>query len=570
MVDSEADGSVADQGRGLRTGGRGVARRTVRSVGRDALSSATPRAPRRRLGWARLSRQQVLVLLVWAAVGGFIGGLAGAAGAGVAALFELRRRGASSAWALVGVVAAAVFSLVPNLPSSGDMNPSFADPDRMWAARAAAFGAAALLVALGSAVVRSISPGPSPTRDDRRSWRSAVSIEGSVTGLLPWLPVVGAAAAGVLVAPRRLPPGYETARVAAAMGNGVMSDAVGAATALHGPLTSILTSVVPIPLVAASALALLTWAIGSVVSQLAPTSVGRARLVAVAFVAVSPLMWARQTPEVLAAACVAVALRCMVARRGVDAVVLAWIVAASWARPEVLLLVPVALVWALMSGVGAKKLLVGVATVVVLLAPWVLWVHGNVGSWSTSTAVGPAFAAARAADLGADLGGAKPVALRTSTGAQAHLQATRSQVRAALDRPTQQWSPRAVMARSLRSLSLWGPAQLRDSAETRGRITRAATLAQLIDLATLVALGWCFVARVGTSGSLGLLRRVSVALVVAGLVVAAATYGDPALLAWTRVGAMAILAVLASQRATWPAWDLSRVRFSMAPSRRRT
>ena len=531
---------------------------------REVLRSQVPRGERKRRRRVAIDPRVLLVVVLWAVAGGFVAGPFGALGAAVGAGSERRRRGAALVWATTGLALAGVLTLVPHIPRAGSMSPAFANPERLWAARAAAAGAAALLVALGATFGRVASSrdarAPALARERRRlaGWRAVVPVDTAAAVVAQWFAPVGVAVAALALAPGRLPAGYEAARLNAALGDGVMTDAHGVATALHGPLTPVLTAVLPPVLVSALALALCAWAIGSVALLCGAGSVYRARLAAGAVVAASPLMWARQTPELLAAACVAVALRNLTAARRLTPGAALWLAVGTLARPEVGLVLLGAIGFALWEGVGIRRVASAAGVAVLVLAPWALWVHEHVGTWVPTTAIGPALGAAAAADADGDSGGGQPVTLpkvaaTAADGEHPHLAQSSALLQAARDDIGSQWAPRSVLARSLRSLSLWTPTGIAESAESRGRIARVVPLAMLADVVMLGAFAWLRWGRTTLDAAHDVARKtfvsnVGIALVVAGIVVSAATYGDPALIAWARVGALAALAIELERR----------------------
>jgi hypothetical protein len=227
-----------------------------------------------------------------------------------------------------------------------------------------------------------------------------------------------------------------------------------------------------------------------------------------------------------------------------------WLGLAALARPEVLVVIPLAAAYGLSRRQRIAGLVRALAAAVFVLLPWATWVHDNVGSWVPTTAVGPALASAAAADSGGDLGGGVPTTL-PAPDAQAvhgHLDSTRQLVRDARADVLGQWGPRPLLARSLRSLSIWTPGGLADSAESRGRTTRLMPLAIVSDLALLAGLAWLWSDRRARAAGQRQLYGCAIGLVVCGVATAAATYGDPALLAWTRVGALAALALEVERR----------------------
>lgn len=205
---------------------------------------------------------------------------------------------------------------------------------------------------------------------------------------------------------------------------------------------------------------------------------------------------------------------------------------AALARPEVLLL---ALVWAVIMGPRWRgAVLVGV--VLIVIAPWSLWVNQHFDTWWPTTSATSVVAAADDAAAGPGTRVAPDPPEPGDAERLAHREGRRSMIR----NVGSTVRPDYVVARLLRSVDLWAPGPLADSREARDQPASPAVWAWPIEVAV-----WC--AAVAGAVRLARLRRLP-GLLAAPLVLylglSGLLDGDAALRSWA-APAMVLIAVAA-------------------------
>ncbi len=354
----------------------------------------------------RLSRPSlvhVLTIGLFGLAGLLLGGWPGfVIGVATAAVLEVlgpdapRRLAVAAAALLAG---AAVMTLLEGGTAITDLNLRF--PRERPVANTLALAATILVVAILFADVSSErAMSPSPPREHPTALRSP---RWRPPGVRPWF-TVGILAVLVRVAcvPDRLPPGYVSLADNLALGRGYLlglgSDA--RPTGILTPLTPLIIAFAPggprMVLIAVSTSTVVMT--GLLATRLFDRRIG---VTAAVVAAMLPSLWGQQLPEALAALAVVVALlladpyrtspwRLILAGSAIGVGMLA--------RPEVVLVVPLVICWwmAARDHPPWRYLLAASAILVLVLQPWVGYLHGTFDRWTLSTSLGPTIAAAAA------------------------------------------------------------------------------------------------------------------------------------------------------------------------------
>lgn len=287
---------------------------------------------------------------------------------------------------LVGLlVLAGLGSVLGAWPGADSLRQSYAD-DRSWAAAAGLAAGVALLVGVARAA-----------RSDRARTATVAAAPDAAplpARLAPWLPFVGvgllAAVVSVLLAPEAVTGDLRTGAEALRAGQGLTSGS-------QPPLALVLAAA--FPTAGPGLLAGLAAATAGTTAVLGARLAGRrAGLVAGALAALLPLVWDQRLPGavagllVLAAVLLAFPDRVTVARGAVAGGLL---VAATLARPEAALVVPVLAAWLAVwrdAGPRRDRESALAALLVVALGGLLLSasaVHGATGDWVAGTAAAP-------------------------------------------------------------------------------------------------------------------------------------------------------------------------------------
>ena len=414
--------------------------------------------------------------LVVLAVAYLFGGLLGVAVAvaGLVAL-ELEPPGVVARAAVAALVAAGLATVLEERPSD-QVGISFAT-DRPIAAGLAEAAAILAFIAIGVAA-----------RSERAQWpRRAVSTRWSDLGItrdrlatLMALIVVGGLAWAVRMAaaPAGMPPGYSTVVDSLRGGEGF-------ASALHPPLAPVLAAFAPVS--PRMLTMLVTSATVAVVVVLGWRLGGRATaVVAGGLAAVLPSIWGQQMPEALAALGVIAGLAwAWPSRLTKGRAVLAGlsVAAATLARPEALLAVPVVVAWIFVDRPPSERNRAGtrrraplaallVAGFLISYAPWGRWIDSEHGTRLPSTNLGVTLAGANTAStqrgsaIGAwDVGGVTDQPVSPSLGENARDEAYRS---LAWERADKNRALAIGAARVLRGWEVWSPDNARTVRALRG------------------------------------------------------------------------------------------------------
>ena len=405
-------------------------------------------------------------------IGYLVGGLFGAVVA-MAAIVALETEPPGTvAWtAAATLVAAAAATVLQRWPND-HVDSSFAT-DRSLAA---ALGQAAAILAF-IAVVWAARAERSAPRPHERVRRPALPITRVHVGTAALVGTVGLVAwvVRVVFAPAAMPPGYSGSVEALQAGDGFI-------TAARPPLAAVVAALAPVApdlLIVA-----VTGATVAVVAVLAGRVGGRrTAVVAGLLAAVLPSVWGQQLPEALAALGVAGALSwAWPDRLSPGRAVLAGLAmaAATLARPEAALLVPVVLLWLFAARPterrghwrGEALAAVVLAAFVVGYAPWATWVASEHGTFLPSTNLGATLAGANTANtqrgpaVGAwDQRGVFDVRLRAGLDETARDKALRS---AAWQRADKTRALGIAVTRVLRGWDLWSPTNARTARADRG------------------------------------------------------------------------------------------------------
>ena len=474
-----------------------------------------------------LSWRDVLVV----AAGGLIGGIPGALVA-AAALAYARRYSTSrlAGFALGALSLAAVATVATVVVSHPGPRPGFATKGpEAWLGLAGSVLAVVALVSI-AAHERALSP----PRAHPSTRFDVAAFAASVLTAVPMLDVLAAAfliRALTISAPMRPGAADLVANLRSGVGYVRGAGAHAAATALYAPLA---------PMVAAATsggtdVVVVLLSVGTVlaVARLALTFGGKhASLAAAAVAAVLPSMWGQQLPETLAALLVTLGLVfSMPVRPRRAAFAGVCLGAAALARPEAILLVPIAVAWQLLSirGRAAKSVAALAVAAAVVLAPWELYVHRTFGTWAPTTSLGSVLAGStvHAAQHGDTIGALNPQPAPPPGRDEAA--ADRSATDLAWRRL---WTPRlplVVGARILRGWDLWSPPSLRNGRELRGLGLPGGGPGVALEQTALVLAEWELVRRRRDWRRLLPLYAVPVAFTL----VTAATFGDRELRAWT-------------------------------------
>ncbi len=291
----------------------------------------------------------------------------------------------------VGLLAtAAVGSVLGAWPGPDSLRQSFA-ADRPWGAAAGLAAGVSLLVAVARAARsdRALSPA-APQPADHAALRERIG---------PWLPcaavTVLAGAVSLAVAPAALPDGARAAAEALRAGQGFLH-APGATR--YPPAALVVAAAFPSALGAALAA---TTAATAAATLVLGTRLGgrRTGILAGLVVAALPLVWAQPLPGALAGLTVVTALLLawpdrLTAARAVTAGAL--LAVGTLARPEALIVLPVAVVWIIVwpAPVSSGTTLARAGTVLgaAVLGLW-LWASGvddAVDGWWSAAATWPA------------------------------------------------------------------------------------------------------------------------------------------------------------------------------------
>jgi 4-amino-4-deoxy-L-arabinose transferase-like glycosyltransferase len=510
----------------------------------------------------QLRRPSVAARALLVAAGALLGGVFGAVITVVAVRAARRYGTAALARAAVAVlVLAGVLTALERRPSLDSFGIDFAT-DRPLAT---GFAQVAMLLTAVVIVFRSrdeavTTPAPLPASPPRGSGRASVS-----AGLAVAVAAAAAIVPRAVLAPPALPPDYVPVVRNLAAGLG-LRDVYQQTSVLHPPLAALVGAFFPGR--PAHALFLASMVTVVACTLLAFWLAGRrAALVAGLLAALLPSFWGQQLPEALAAAGVASAFAFAVPVRASGrrmAVAGVGLGLASLARPEVVLLVPIAAAWVLVGRRASVRrpralAITLVAAAFAVLLPWQLWAHHETGGWLPSTNLGQTLAGATTPRtqhgrlVGAfDLGSL----FERTPGADEHERDLAFRRRALADLEPAR-VPALVGARVARGWDLWAPGDAGAARDERGLTLPAGSAgvaaeaaASLLAVAGLVALRrwWrdLFPLFAGP---------------VLFTIVTALTYGDRGLRAWAAPFVAVTIAVVvtsrrpahrAAQGAVWP------------------
>lgn len=279
-------------------------------------------------------------------------------------------------------------------------------------------------------------------------------------------------------------------------------------------------------------------------------------LVAAVLTAVLPSWWGQQLPEALATVGVTFALVLLSERTpGVREAVGAGLLVALGAlsRPEVLLVMPLLVVWLLSEQRRRQAATVGIVCLA-LVMPWQLWVLRTFDTYAPTTSLALMVEAASAPEVrsGVDIGGLAP---RSFPAADA--QAERAAQRAALDvvgdRGLRVIDPRVLVARVLRTFDLWAPTGGRHERERRSLPYPGGTVGGYLEALAMLAAGATWWRAKRGRGALDPL----VALPVLAVGVAALSFGDRAnrVVALPATTVLVALGLVAAAGRIWPALE---------------
>lgn len=427
-------------------------------------------------------------------IGLTIGGPVGAVMA-VVALVILRNEGpgatATAAAVLLGAAAVATAAVdFSALTGSYAMDREVAGLAGQWAAVCGVVAVAALARAERPAVPAPVvSMGRSSSR-----WTVMPAVPAVVIGTLAVL-------VRVAVAPVALRPDLLEITANLRAGLGYTRGGFGSltATALHPPLAPVLAAIWPGPL--RTALLVVSALTAVAVTRLARrVGGGRAALAAGLLAVGLPSLWGQQLPEALAALAVTTGL------------LLAWpadltpgraagagaaLGLAALARPEALVVLPLALVWIRLvrEGVGSRLLVVVAAAGLVVLLPWELRMQRTFDTWLPSTALGATLEGANqpAARAGVRAGELVPLPAPTLGEREGLIDRNR---REAGWEALRQASPGLLATRVLRAWDLWPPDEIRAAREARQLGLPGGTVGVLLEGAVaMLAATWLFTRR---------------------------------------------------------------------------
>lgn len=330
---------------------------------------------------------------VFVVAGGFlIGGPFGLVIAGLAILVWRRHPDWLGALTVGLLATAAVGSVVGAWPGPDSLRQSFA-ADRPWGAAAGLAAGVSLLVAVARAARsdRALTPAaPPPTETPALGERIG-----------PWLPYAAitalAATVSLLCAPDALPTAARAAADALRAGEGFVRSA-GGTTTRYPPAALVVAAVFPSATAATLAVAAAATAVATAVLgvRLAGRRVG---ILAGVVAAALPFVWDQRLPGALAGLAVVTALllawpdRLTGARAATAGGLLA---VAALARPEALLVLPVAVVWIMVwpapapSGSTLARAATLLGTAVVGLGLWASRAEGAADGWWAAAATWPA------------------------------------------------------------------------------------------------------------------------------------------------------------------------------------
>lgn len=484
-----------------------------------------------------MRRTRVIVVVATSFFGllvdGFTGGALGATAGWIATDEQAYRRRFLAGLTIALVVIAALGTVLEASNAADDLGPDYANQRELagLATRTAvvfivAITTRAALLQRAPTQATALAPPPAAAGD-------------RMTMLVAATAGLGSALVRNFVGPEPISPLY--AEVAATIDLGVD---FGRGGGFDAPTTALVTPVAPAlaafwPFGADAATVVFGAVLAACIVMLASAHGRAVALVTAALVVVLPAVWGQQLPATVATAAVVVAWLALDPRRPSPLVVLAGVALAIAAltRPEVILAVPVFVLW-LAKRQRRRAAVALLLCVMVCVAPWHLWVHRNFDTWWPTTSVGPILAASSSDDArgGADIG-ALAGHQNPEPGSEAAAQ--RAGLDDALDQSLAGLDPRVVAARALRAWDVWDPANSAEMRERRSLPFPGGTTGAVASAAVaLVALA-------------GGLRRSQprgqlpyVAMPVAATVGVVLTFGDRALVAW------AIPAVLISASRT--------------------
>ncbi len=399
-----------------------------------------------------LSAGDWFAVLALAGAGLLLGGVTGLLVALLGVAATAREGGYQAARAaFLLLVLAAVATVVEVVPTHSAIGLDFSARRPVAARAAEAAGVLALVALVGFAYTE-------------RPRFSAVALPAPERGALPTrlrslsatLPYAVVALVAVAVRtqalPTALPPGYGPEVTALQAGGGFT-------TALRPPLATVIAAFAP-GTARAALLVVSALTVVAVMRLAGRLAGGRAALLAGLVAAVLPSLWGQQLPEAVGALAVTTALVVLwppaldVRRAALSGLALA---AAALARPEALLVVPVALAWILVSR-GRRalpQLAVAGAVGALAFAPWQLWVQRSFDSWLPATSLGPTLAGSTVEEVlsGRAMGSFRPTSFSRPGGEEG---ARDRKARAeGVRRSLQPRLPLVITARVLRGWDLW-------------------------------------------------------------------------------------------------------------------